>query len=70
MTPLYLSIQNNDYLISKILLNFKADPNISNINRNTPLLMAVSKNFYDLVELLLEYGANINHLNNIHFFKF
>lgn len=60
-TGLLLAVQNNNLGLIKLLLENKADPNLSDKNGKTPLLYAVSfetgENI-DIVNMLLEYKAN------------
>jgi ankyrin repeat protein len=44
----------------KILLEYGADPNIYNNNRETPLMWASFLGYYNSVSLLLKYKANPN----------
>jgi|GEM_PF-3482623 len=58
-TPLSISGQ---YGITKILLQYGADPNI-NLGDRSPLELAVMQHKNDIVKLLIEKGANVNHFN-------
>lgn len=50
--------------ITKELLQHHANPDHQDLEGNTPLHIAVSKNNIKLVRILLTYGANINIVNN------
>ena len=43
-----------------------ADVNIPDRYNQTPLYSAVSRGYFDISKLLLEYGANVDILNNVH----
>ena len=75
MAPLMTAVRNNDYIITKLLLNagFNADRweyDIGSSNPliggpSTPLNEAVNQDNYDITKLLLEYGAD-PHKKNYH----
>jgi len=48
-------------LLLRYLLENGANPNVANEHGQTPIQMALRDNLIDSVELLLSYGANINH---------
>ncbi|CAH1800740.1 unnamed protein product [Owenia fusiformis] len=50
-----------DYECVKILLNFGADPNVINPGGMTPLKAAIALNDPNMVEILLQNGANVSH---------
>lgn len=47
--------------VIKLLLEHKADPNIEGLGGETPLLFAASQGQSNIVDQLLNHGANINH---------
>ena len=55
-----LAAKNGDKNIVKLLLQHGADPNITDINGSSPLHWAAQASFGDIVELLLEQGAEVN----------
>jgi ankyrin repeat protein len=58
--PLVGACRNNDLDMAQFLLERGADPNIDNIDNGCPLSCAVnSAGNFQLVELLLDYGADI-----------
>jgi ankyrin repeat protein len=64
-TLLHLAIWNGKYFSLKTLLENKANINIKNSNRQTPILEAaklagVNKQISKIIELLIKYGANTN----------
>ncbi|KAJ5071521.1 mitogen-activated protein kinase kinase kinase [Anaeramoeba ignava] len=59
-TPLQFAIQDKHLGCIKVLLENGADPNLGNENYGFPLKMAVSNNFYEITNLLLEFGANVD----------
>ncbi|CZR66869.1 uncharacterized protein PAC_16770 [Phialocephala subalpina] len=64
-SPLQLAVDLEDIRITKLLLSHGADPNASTnpgyAIRDTPLQFAAENGHNDMVELLIEYGANVNH---------
>ncbi|XP_048358145.1 ankyrin repeat and SOCS box protein 15 isoform X2 [Sphaerodactylus townsendi] len=61
-TALYFAVSNNDILSTEILLQAGADPNKDPLNC---LLVAVRAGNYEIVRLLLSYGANVNCYFNL-----
>ena len=59
-TPLFLSIRNENYLASKVLLHNGADPKIGGGVLGSCLNLATAKCQYYLVNDLLKYGADAN----------
>lgn len=61
-SSLQISTENNNYEVVKCLLKSKADPNVhdNSVEKMTPLFKACSKGFSEIVELLLEHGAEPN----------
>ncbi len=59
-TPLQwtINLENND--LSKYLINHNADVNLASSNGYTPLIIAVLNNLYDMAELLIDKGAEVN----------
>ena len=47
--------------IVKILINYKADVNMMDANKSTPLIYSVIFGHADIAELLFKNGADINH---------
>ncbi|MGD9665981.1 MAG: ankyrin repeat domain-containing protein [Synergistaceae bacterium] len=58
-TPLHLSVKNNDVRIVKLLLKYKANPDIIDYYCYAPLHTAVCNNNKAIVELFLKNRANI-----------
>ncbi len=58
-TALLLAVSRKSDPVVNLLLNNGADVDIPNINGFTPLMAATDDT--ELVELLLEHGANVNH---------
>ncbi|KAJ5067486.1 molting protein mlt-4 [Anaeramoeba ignava] len=56
-TPLHLSCFNGNYECSKILISYGAKLDQQDDQQHTPLFLALSKGFIDIVELLLDNGA-------------
>jgi E3 ubiquitin-protein ligase mind-bomb len=57
-TALHLSALNNHLEASQALLQAGANPNIQNVNLQTPLHLAVERRNIQIVRLLIEEGAN------------
>lgn len=53
------------YLDIKLLLELGANPNFSDLNRDTILLFLAKDGNIRAIKLLLEYGANVNAVNNM-----
>ena len=65
LTPLLIAISNLNYGITDLLLKFGANPNlVREDNRTSPLHTAALNGISWLGEILLEYKANINALDN------
>ncbi|MDG1436506.1 MAG: ankyrin repeat domain-containing protein [Rickettsiaceae bacterium] len=63
VTALMLASSLNDALIVKFLLENKADTEIEDRDGDSPLLLAVSKGYFEVVKLLVKFGANIYFKN-------
>jgi ankyrin repeat protein len=61
-TTLYKAADNGDLEGVKRLLNNGAEPNIATQGRLTPLGVASFRNFINIVNLLLEKGANVDQI--------
>lgn len=59
-TVLGIAVWSEHYEIVKLLLAYAADPNDPDSRGRTPLFFAVEKGNVSMVELLLEWGADIN----------
>jgi cytohesin len=55
--PILIASNECNLEAMRILLGVGADPNVSDAKRDTPLRMSVYDGMYDMVELLLKYGA-------------
>jgi ankyrin repeat protein len=64
-TLLLKSIMHNNNLLTEYLLNLKANPNICNKNKESPLHFAVENSNYKIINSLLENGANPNLQNQV-----
>ena len=65
LTPLLIAISNLNYGITDLLLKFGANPNLVREDNNaSPLHTAALNGISWLGEILLEYKANINALDN------
>jgi ankyrin repeat protein len=69
-TPLGDSITNNAYEVAKVLLDYKADVNLMTMDFDSgqdfsPLETAIQKKNLKMIQLLLEYGAEVKNLNLI-----
>ncbi|XP_071089868.1 ankyrin-3-like [Haliotis cracherodii] len=62
-TPLVLACRYNYHDITKVLLNYSANPNVTGSfgnQRNTPLGLAAKYNYYQLARVLVDHGADVN----------
>ena len=60
MTPLLYAARQNDLESAKILLDGKANVNLTSADGATPLLVAIMNEHYALAKFLLEQGADPN----------
>lgn len=63
-TPLHLATLENDGNTMELLMNHKADPNITDNLGNTPLHNAIMENLPNAVELLLEHTSIFPNISN------
>ena len=63
-TALMAAVFKNNIKISKMLLDFRANPNIADINEITALHYAVRFKNVELIKLLVDYGADIELKDN------
>lgn len=62
----YYSIKNENYEVTKILLENGADPNMPiEYNQETPIMLAVAKNNSDVTHLLLKNDVDINQVSEM-----
>jgi ankyrin repeat protein len=60
LTPLLMAINFNNYHMAKLLLDHNASPNLG---REPPITMAIKKRNDDIVDLLIDYGADLNRVD-------
>lgn len=63
-TPLMYAVINANYELVELLLLNNANPNIKDINDNTPLIRAISRcsgddEYFKIIQILLTYGADV-----------
>ena len=63
-TPLYAAADDEFFSYEKLLLNYKANPNIFPKEDKSTLMLAVKSKNLELVKLLVEKGAKVNALSN------
>ena len=64
-TALVLACCLGNLDILNIILHYKADPNIADIDGDTLLHIAVQKNINkEILQLIIDYGADVNAVNN------
>ncbi|XP_074107385.1 uncharacterized protein LOC141532782 [Cotesia typhae] len=66
--PLHVATKRNNLEAVKLLINEGADPNIEAKNNPFALLMAVCDRNYEIVEYLLEHGADVNRKNSFGYY--
>ncbi|KAL6486469.1 hypothetical protein MHYP_G00058610 [Metynnis hypsauchen] len=59
-TPLFLAVESDQLACVECLLDWGADPNIGNKDRETPLYEACEVENAEIVKLLLNAGADVN----------
>ncbi|NLK62237.1 MAG: ankyrin repeat domain-containing protein [Fusobacteria bacterium] len=60
-TILHLAtIENNIKAVESLLVNKKISPNVMTKQGLTPLMIAAKKGYYEITEILIKNGANIN----------
>ncbi|KAL9961602.1 hypothetical protein ACROYT_G030573 [Oculina patagonica] len=64
VAPLPLAAYWNNYMASRILLEYGADKNIQNESGDTPLLDSARAGHFTVSQLLIESGCNLNLQNN------
>ena len=57
--PLVLALETNDMLLFRLLMENKANPNVSNAKKTSALMLAIANNEPEQVKLLLEAGAEV-----------
>lgn len=60
---LFQALQNGNTALAKDVINKIDNLNITDINGNTPLIIAAAKGYNNVAEILLSRGSNINHKN-------
>lgn len=64
-TPLHLLLLNKVSVdIVKLLLQFNADVNIEDETGTTPLFLAVREDNFEIVQLLVDHGSDVNCESN------
>ncbi len=59
-TLLHYVVFQGNYILTKALLEKKCDPNAVATSCESPIYIAVTKGYLDIVSLLVKYGANVN----------
>ena len=67
LPPVHLAIKYKHMDILKLLLNYKANPNLPTSNGVVPLITAINSGNDEAVSILLQYGANPNVVNSVYF---
>jgi ankyrin repeat protein len=75
-TPFWRAAQSDDVTVMRLLLEYKADPNIASADNTTPLMVAAGVGWSDgqshgsqeqapeAIQICLDHGADINAVNN------
>ncbi|KAI1460114.1 ankyrin [Annulohypoxylon moriforme] len=66
LTPLHWAVRHNDARAIRQLISHGADPNISDMMRDTPLSRAIEYGYHDCSRALIDGGCDVNitRLNN------
>lgn len=60
-TPLVITaVLRNKTDILKLLLDFRSNPNVQNATGQTPLMLAIKEGNNEMIELLIQRGADVN----------
>jgi ankyrin repeat protein len=62
--PLVEAVSQRDMESMRLLLFYKADPDLPNAQGKTPLLLAVEQSYLEEAVLLLKFGADANYRSN------
>eukprot|EP00792_Barthelona_sp_PAP020_P005305 TRINITY_DN2594_c0_g1_i1.p1 TRINITY_DN2594_c0_g1~~TRINITY_DN2594_c0_g1_i1.p1 ORF type:complete len:676 (+),score=181.11 TRINITY_DN2594_c0_g1_i1:32-2029(+) len=62
-TPLHIAVSNSQFYALEILLEAGANPNVQDLEGNTPLLLSCIHGKSDYVKYLLKYHADIHIVN-------
>jgi len=60
---IYMAARRNHVAMVRVLLDFKADPNVTTERQTTPLHWAAEEGFLEVARLLVERGADCNRLD-------
>jgi len=67
-SPLFLAVINNQTEIVRLLVDNSSSPaafvSLASTNGVTPLMVAISKGYRDIIEVLLDAGANVQTVND------
>lgn len=63
-TPLFYASLLGCFELAELLLSFRANPDISNMDSGTPLQNAVANGQVEMVGLLIQYGASVDLTDN------
>ncbi len=66
-TPLLAAIEEGHVEVVKALLEAHADPKITDSDGDTALMFASVLGDFEIVDLLLQYGSDINEHNEVRF---
>lgn len=61
-TLLHYACFQGNYNLVKALLQKNCNPNALSSSSESPIYIAVTKGYVDIVSLLVQYGANVNNL--------
>ncbi|XP_057319948.1 putative ankyrin repeat protein RF_0381 [Microplitis mediator] len=64
-TPLHVAAELGRFDVIKVLINNGADPNAEAVNNQSVLYHAVCGGNYEIVDYLLEHGADVNRKNDV-----
>ena len=59
-SALFYACSSNDIQMTDLLLKYHANPNLRDVDGYFPLFIPCQNGFQDVVEVLIEYGADVN----------
>jgi ankyrin repeat protein len=64
-TALIMAVSRKDLACIKLLISYKANINLQQLDGDTPLIRAASEGFAEIVKMLIEAGADVHLTDNL-----